>query len=142
MMEDGYNPEYEMGYIEFDIKDNRAVLEYEKGILSLRVFFSINEEEYDLLLETSNASMLETSMVKSILLDNMKTIMFSCEMMCDNVREFRKFFPRGIRLLKQGIIAHKEEAGRIMLAEKISSATISAAEDTDILSPKTVKMLS
>ena len=129
MMEEGYYPTYENTHILFNIDDNVAVLEYEEDILSVRIFFSIDEDEYDLFLEASNAAMLESFIVKPAIMDNMKNIMFSCEMMCGTLREFRKFLPRGIRYLKDAISVHKLQMKRLILAEKVSSATISAAED-------------
>lgn len=129
MMESGYYPTYEKEHILFNIDDNVAVLEYEENILSVRVFFSIDEDEYDMFLEASNAAMLESFIVKPVLLDNMKNIMFSCEMMCGTLREFKKFFSRGIQYLKEAIDMHKLQMKRLILAEKVSSATISAAED-------------
>lgn len=133
MMEGGYYPEYEDSHILFRIEENMAVVEYLEGILSIRIFFSIDEDEYDLFLEASNAAMLETFIVKPAIMDNMENIMFSCEMICGNVREFRKFFPLGIHYLKEAIRVHKSEMKRLILAEKISSATISATEDNYIL---------
>ena len=130
MMEDGYYPTFEKTHILFNIDDNVAVVEYEDGILSIRIFFSIDEDAYDLFLEASNAAMLETFIVKPAVMDNMKNIMFSCEMMCGSLREFRKFFPQGIRYLKDAIAVHKSQMKRLIQAEKISSATISASEET------------
>ena len=141
MMEGGYYPEYEDTHILFGIDDNMAVVEYEEGILSIRIFFSIDEDEYDLFLEASNAAMLETFIVKPAIMDNMKNIMFSCEMICSNVREFRKFFPRGIHYLQEAIRMHKIEMKKLILAEKLSSATISATEDTYVFK-KDSKILS
>lgn len=142
MMEGGYYPTYEKTHILFEIDDNVAVVEYEEGILSVRLFFTIDEEAYDLFLEASNAAMLETFIVKPALMDNMKNIMFSCEMMCDNVREFRKFFPRAIEYLTEVLTVHKAEMKRLIIAENVSSAAISATEDTFISSSKRLKPLS
>lgn len=142
MMEGGYYPTYEKTHILFDIEDNVAVVEYEEGILSVRLFFTIDEDAYDIFLEASNAAMMETFIVKPAILDNMKNIMFSFEMMCDNVREFRKFFPRAIEYLTEALAVHKAEMKRLILAENVSSATISAAEDTFIVSSKGLKPLS
>ena len=130
MMEDGYYPTFENNHILFNIEDNVAVLELEEAILSIRIFFSIEEDEYDLFLEASNAAMRESFIVKPVIMDNMKNIMFSCEMMCGTLREFRNFFPRGIQYLKDAIAVHKIQMKRLILSEKISSATISATEDT------------
>jgi hypothetical protein len=41
MMEEGYYPVYENTHITFGLEDNLAVVEYEEGILSVRLFFSI-----------------------------------------------------------------------------------------------------
>ena len=142
LMEEGYYPAFEKSHILFNIEDNIAVLEYEEGILSVRVFFSIEEDAYDLFLEASNAAMLDSVIVKPVILDDMKNIMFSCEMMCDNVRELRKFLPRSVEYLKEAILTHKEEMKQLVLAEKLSSATINVAEDNDILSHKGMKLLS
>ena len=142
MMEEGYYPRYDSSYIEFKIDDNSAVVEYEEGVLSIRVFFTVDEDDYDLLLEASNISMIETFMVKPALLRNMKSIMFSFEMMCDNIREFRKFFPRGIEHLQNTILTHREEAGKLAMAEKKSSATFVATEENELFPKKGVKILS
>lgn len=142
MMEEGYYPTYEKTHILFNIADNTAVVEYEEGVLSIRLFFSIEEEAYDLFLEASNATMTETFLVKPAVLDDMKNIMFSCEILCDTVKEFRKFFPVGVERLTEAVMMHKSEMKRLILAEKVSSATISAAEDTYVMSSKGAKPLS
>ena len=51
LMEERYYPQYEKTHILFELDGNMAVLEYEEGILSVRLFFSIDEEEYDNFLE-------------------------------------------------------------------------------------------
>lgn len=142
MMEEGYYPRYEKTYILFDIEDNTAVVEYEEDIISIRIFFSIDEDAYDLFLEASNAAMLESFMVKPAILDDMKNIMFSYEMCCDTVRDLKKFFPRGIRRLKEAMKLHKAEMKKLIIAENVSSAAITAAEDTFISASKAVKPLS
>lgn len=130
MMEDGYYPTFEKTHILFNIDDNVAVVEYEEGILSIRIFFSIDEDDYDLFLEASNATMLKTFLVKPVVMDNMKNIMFSCEMMCSTIKEFKKTFPRGIGYLKEAIVMHKSEMKQLILAHQISTATISANDDS------------
>ena len=98
MMEEGYYPTFEKTHILFDLADNTAVVEYEEGVLSVRIFFSIDEEAYDLFLEASNAVMMDTFMVKPAVLDDMKNIMFSCEIPCDTAKEFRKFLQKDLSL--------------------------------------------
>ena len=142
MMEEGYYPSYEKTHILFNVEDNVAVLEYEEDILSIKIFFSIDEDAYDLFLEASNAAMLESFIVKPVIMDNMENIMFSCEFLCDTEKEFKKFFPKAIARIKEAIMLHKGEMQKLILAEKISSATISAAEDTIILSTNGTKPLS
>lgn len=129
MMEEGYYPVFEQTHIQFGMDDNIAVVEYEEGILSVRLFFSIDEEAYDLFLEACNLTMLETYIVKPALLDDMKNLMFSCEMMCDNLREFRKFFPRAVARLKEALTIHKAEMKKMILASEVASATVPAADD-------------
>ena len=142
MMEQGYYPKYEKTHISFNIDENTAIVEYEEDVLSIRLFFSIDEDSYDLFLEASNSAMTESFIVKPAILDDMKHIMFSCEIMCDNIRELRKFFPRGIDRLKEAIDIHKAEMKKLIIAENVSSAAVSAAEDTFISSSKAVKPLS
>ena len=113
MMEDGYYPTFEKTHILFDLADNTAVVEYEEGVLSVRIFFSIDEDAYDLFLEASNVAMLESFMVKPAILEDMRNIMFSFEMLCDTQREFKKIFPRGIELLKDAIRLHKAEMKKL-----------------------------
>lgn len=141
MMECGYYPEYEKTHIMFAVDDNTGVVEYEEGILSIRVFFTIEEDAYDLFLEASNSIMAETYIVKPVILDDMKNIMFSFEMLCGNLREFKKNFPYGVECLKNAIILHKKEMKNLILAENVSSAAMLATEDTFAIS-KGVKPLS
>lgn len=129
MMEEGYYPTFEKTHIQFGIDDNIGVVEYEENILSIRLFFSIEEDVYDLFLEASNAAMMETYIVKPVILDDMKNIMFSCEIMCDTLREFRKFFPRGIERLNEALMMHKAEMKKLLLAEEVAGAKIPATDD-------------
>ena len=142
MMEDGYYPSFEKTHILFAIDDNTAVVEYEEGVLSIRVFFSIEEEAFDLFLEASNATMIETFIVKPTVLDDRKNIMFSFEMLCGTTREFRKYFPLGIERLAETIMMHKAEMKRLILSRKVSSATISTPEESFGSSSKGRKPLS
>ena len=139
-MEDGYYPTFEKTHILFDLADNTAVVEYEEGVLSVRIFFSIDEEAYDLFLEASNAVMMDTFMVKPAVLDDMKNIMFSCEIPCDTAKEFRKFFPRCIQLLQEGLRAHKSEMRRMILADQVASKAIPATDESQltVIRPKIV----
>ena len=129
MMEEGYYPAFEHTHIQFGMDDNIGVVEYEEGILSVRLFFSIDEEAYDLFLEASNMTMLETFCVKPAVLDDMTNIMFSCEMFCDSVRDFRRFFPRACRRLKESLAAHKTEMKKLVLASEVANATLPAKDE-------------
>ena len=130
MMEDGYYPTFEDSHIQFGMGDNIAVVEYDEDIISVRLFFSVDESAYDFFLEASNMTMLETYAVKSAVLDDMENIMFSCELMCDNLREFRKFFPRAIARLNEALTIHKAEISAthrhgkaVLLAQQAHSET-------------------
>ena len=129
MMEGGYYPYYNKTHIMFSHDDNIVIVEHADGILCLRLFFSIEEEAYDLFLEASNQTMLNTFVTKPVLMDDMKTIMFSCETFCDNIREFRKLFPRCIHLIDESIATHKKEMKKLVLAEEALSKTIPASDD-------------
>ena len=129
MMEDGYYPIFEKTHIQFGLDDNIAVVEYEDGILVVRLFFSIEEEAYDLFLEASNSMMMYNWCIKAVVLDDMKNIMFSCEIPCDSAREFRKFFPRCVRLIQEAIRAHKSEMKKLILAGHVVSSTTHPATD-------------
>lgn len=144
MMEGGYYPYYNKTHIMFSHDDNPVIVEQANGILCLRLFFSIEEEAYDLFLEASNQTMLDTYIVKPVLMDDMKTIMFSCETFCDNIREFRKLFPRCIHLIDESIAAHKKEMKKLVLAEEALSKTIPASDEWSSLAGtlKSQKILS
>ena len=129
MMEDGYYPTFEQTHIQFNLDDNIAVLEYEEGVLSIRLFFSIEEEAYEIFLEASNMMMIGTYAVKPVILENMKNIMFSCEIRCDNLREFRKNLPWAIDRLREGLRVHKSEMKKFILASELVSKTIPATDD-------------
>lgn len=129
MMEEGYYPVYEKTHIVFGLDDNLAIVEYTEGILSVRLFFSIDAEAHDMFLEAANETMMKEYIVKPVVLDDMKNIMFSCEILCDTVREFRKFFPRSISLLTDALRQHRQEMKRLILASEIVSKTVPATDD-------------
>ena len=131
MMEDGYYPSFEENHIQFDLDGNTAVVTYDEDILAVRVFFSIDEEEYGMFLEASNLTMLETYAVKPAVLDDMSSLMFSCEVMCDNVRDFRRFFHRILKRLRNSMKTHKNEMRKLVIASEIA-AKIPASEETGI----------
>ena len=62
--------------------------------------------------------MMESFIVKPTVLDDMKSIMFSCEMMCDTPGEYKKFFPRGVELLNESLYMHKEEIKKLIASGK------------------------
>lgn len=129
MMEEGYFPAYEQTHILFTLDSNTGVVEYEENILSIRIFFSIDSDAFSLFLEASNEMMLESYIVKPVILDDRKSIMFSCEMMCDTVKEFRKFFHRGTELLLEALIMHKEEMKMLILSEAKTDKSIPAIDE-------------
>ena len=129
MMEEGYYPVYEKSHIVFGIDDNLCVVEYEEGILSIRLFFSIDEDDFEFFLAAANGTMLQAYMVKPTVLDDMQNLMFSCEIMCDTVREFRKFFPRGIEMLKEAIRIHRKEMKKILYSNSFLTKRVPATED-------------
>lgn len=129
MMEEGYYPTFEQTHIQFGLDDNIAVVEYEEGVLSVRLFFSIEEEAYELFLEASNMMMVETFAVKPVILEDMKNIMFSCEMRCDNLRDFRKCLPWAIDKLREGLSVHKTTMKKLIFASELVSKTTPATDD-------------
>lgn len=116
-MEEGYHPSYETSHIIFELDDNLAVVEYENSILSVRLFFTIEEEMAQTIINVSNSVMTESQMVKPTVLDDMKNLMFSCETMCENIRQFRSFFPKAIELLEEALSIHRKEM-KIMILHK------------------------
>lgn len=129
MMEGGYYPIYEKTHIVFGLDDNLATVEYEDGILAVRLFFSIEKDTYPIFLEAANETMMKEYIVKPVVLDDMKNLMFSCEIMCDNLREFRRFFPRSIEFLREALSRHRTEMKRLLLAQELASKTIPATDD-------------
>lgn len=113
MIENGYFPTFEDDYLLFEIKDSAYVLEYEDGVLTLRTFFSIDKEGYEMFLEASNSAMLKSFMVKPVVLEDMTGIMFSCETFCDSLCDFKRFFPKMVEYLVIGLDVHKNEMRKI-----------------------------
>jgi hypothetical protein len=100
------------------------VVEYQKDILSVQLFFSIESELSEMFLEASNHAMLDSFIVKPVVLDDRKNIMFSCEIICDNMREFRKFFPRAIERLRVALMSHKSEMKKLLLASETTAPKV------------------
>ena len=143
MMEEGYRPEYEKTHILFNLDDNTGVVEYEENILSIRIFFAIAPDAFSLFLEASNSMMLESYMVKPIITEDRKSIMFSCEMMCDSIREFRKFFHRGVEYIIEALMMHKAEMKRLILSESHTMQGIPAMDESSMAGiAKTQKVVS
>lgn len=124
MVEEGYYPVFEKSHIQFVLDDNIGVVEFEEGILSVRLFFSIEEDSYELFLEASNSMMLSTDLVKAAILDDMKNIMFSCESLCLTIRDFKRFFPTCIEKLKEALSEHKTEMRNLILTQELISHKI------------------
>lgn len=59
-------------------------------------------------LEAGNYTMSGTIGVKAIILDDHKTLMFCTEVMCDNMNEFKKFFPRSLCQIKDSLTVHRQ----------------------------------
>ena len=109
MMEDGFYPHLEKNHVLFNIDDNPATLEYEAGIMTIRIFFSIDEDSYEIFLKAGNATMTGTIGVKPVVLSERKILMFSSETMCDTLKEFRKFLPKSIELIRDAVTVHRHE---------------------------------
>ena len=139
MMEEEYYPVFEETHITFEIQGNMAVLEYEEGIMSLREFFSIDEEAYDMFLEASNATMTRSFMVKPVLLDDMCTIMFSFEIPCTNMREFKKHLKTGIKLLSEALETHRDEMRKLIIAEGMLTTAVPAIDETSPMTGNCIK---
>ena len=129
LMENRYYPIYENTHLLFELDGNMAVLELDEDIVILRVFFSIEENDHDKLLEASNSCMTRTYMVKAALLDDMKNIMFSCETLCSSSGDFARHFPKMTELIKEAIGIHKDEMKHLLLTEEILKATMPVTED-------------
>ena len=115
-MEDGYYPKYEKSHLLFYIDGDMTVLEYENNILVMRILFSIDEKDYNVFLEASNTVMMNTLTVKTVMPEDRKSIIFSCETMCDNKKSLRKFLPAMISNLKDAMNLHREEMRKQILA--------------------------
>lgn len=143
LMEDGYYPQLEKSHILFNLDDNVAVLEYEENVLSIRIFFTIEEEAYDMFLDASNSAMMETYLVKPVILDDMRNIMFSFETLCDTERDFTRFFRKGLHRLSETITIHKAEMKKLILSNEAASAALAQQEETSMnLNVKRGKILS
>ena len=46
-------------------------------------------------------------LVRPVVLDDRKTLMFSCENICDTFRDFERFFPKMLGLLDESLKMHK-----------------------------------
>lgn len=114
LMEEGYFPTFELTHILFEYEDNTAMLEYKDGMICLRVFFSIDEETSVLFILGSNSVMADTKGVKAVVLEDGDTIMFSAEFMCDNIREFRNFFPIALQNISHALDEHKKMMKEIL----------------------------
>jgi ketol-acid reductoisomerase len=135
LMEEGYFPTYETTHILFELEDNTALLEYEDGMLSIMVFFSIDEETSALFILGSNSVMTDTKGIKALVLEDEATIMFSAEFMCDNLRELRKFFPKALHNINHALAEHKKTM-KVILEESVLYKDLYTHSDKDNASKK------
>ena len=141
MMENGYNPTFEDNYILFEIDDNTSVLELDDGILSVRTFFTIDEDGYDMFLEASNLAMIKSLVIRPVIMEDMRSIMFSCETICDNINDFKRFLPKLIEFSKRGLEIHRHEMKELIDATEILDKTKPAIEDMNFEAGKSVSKL-
>lgn len=131
MMEEGYYPQFEQNHILFNIDDNPATLEYENGIMTVRIFFSIDENSYEMFLKAGNATMSGTIGVKPVVLREREILMFSSETMCDTLREFRKFLPKSIELIRDAVTVHKHEMKSLLKKSVLNKDLYSHDDEYD-----------
>ena len=129
MMENGYEPVYEDDYISFNIDENTSILEYSDSTLSVRTFFTIDEDEYDMFLEASNGAMLKSSLIRPVIMEDMTSIMFSCETLCENMNDVKRFFPRLVTLARNGLQIHKNEMRDLLQATNMLGNKMPASEE-------------
>lgn len=140
MMEEGYNPDFEYSHIQFNLDGNIAVVDTEDNFVSLRMFFSIDKEDYDIFLEASNLTMLKTYAIKPAIMDDMENIVFSNEFFCETAHDLKRFFPRAVETMREGLDTHKCEMRKLVLARGGLSKSIPATEDS--VTGKTKKIFS
>ena len=129
MMEEGYNPDFQHSHIQFNLDGNIAVVDAEDGFVSLRIFFSIEKEDYELFLEASNQTMLKTYAIKPAVMDDMDDIVFSNEFFCDNLHDLKRFFPRAIETMKEALDTHKNEMRKLVMTKSALAKSIPATEE-------------
>ena len=130
MMEQGYNPDFEYSHIQFNLDGNIAVVDAEDDFVSLRIFFSIEQEDYDLFLEASNLTMLKTYAVKPAIMDDMENIVFSNEFYCETAHDLKRFFPRAVETMREALDAHKSEMRKLVMTRGALSKSIPATEES------------
>ena len=74
-------------------------------------------------------------------MEDMKSIMFSCETICDNMNDFKRFFPKLIEFSKKGLEIHKHEMKELIQATEILNKTKPATEDMIFEAGKSVSKL-
>lgn len=129
MMENAYHPTFEDNYILFEVNDNTSVLEYEGSVLTVRTFFTIDEDGYDLFLEASNNAMIKSFMIKPVVMQDMKSIMFSCETICETLGDFKRFFPKMLEYSIKGLEIHKTEMRELLKATEYIGRKKPAIDD-------------
>ena len=129
MMEEGYHPDYEYSHIQFNLDGNIAVVDAEDGFVSLRIFFSIEKEDYELFLEASNQTMIKTYAIKPAIMDDLENIVFSHEFFCDTLHDLKRFFPRAIESMKEALDAHKNEMRKLVMTKGALSKAIPATDE-------------
>lgn len=134
MMEEGYYPTFENNHIMFVVEGTMAIVEYEEGILAIKLFFSIEEEDNNILLASSNATMMETYIIKPVVLEDYKSLMFSCEVFCETLRELKRFFPKGLLLLTEALNEHKSQTRQFMLAQSAAQSFSNTNKTHNIVS--------
>jgi hypothetical protein len=140
MMEEGYFPNYEYTHISFDLDGTIATVECEDGFASVRIFFSIDKDKYDMFIEASNLTMMKTYAVKPTVMDDRENLIFSIEFLCDGIRDFRRYFPRSLDCLRDALISHKAEMKRLI--EKRNADTKKVPDTEDLISGTIRKILS
>ena len=130
MMESGYNPDFQYSHIQFNLDGNIAVVDTEEDFVSLRIFFSIEKEDYDLFLEASNQTMLKTYAIKPAVMNDMENIVFSNEFFCETVHDLKRFFPRAVETMREALDAHKSEMHKLVMTRGALSKSIPATEES------------
>lgn len=136
IQEEGFFPTGdENGEIIFEIQETKVIaVECVKGFFAIRVVYAIDKESFRAGLCAANIVNHTFVAVKTCLIEETDTLLFSVESYCKSIESYREFFHASLHILFYALGRFREEMDKLAEQQDIETPAIPARNQSAMLS--------